>query len=155
MRATCPEHARYNVGCPHCYRARTEAAKLSLAPAPCSAACPVCKEAARWSNREEQDSAGPGSTIYAFLECPKCGLRSREVISYAVTRKALVASLEDCRALEIHSYTSSRLGVISLRSVRAAKQAEAVHDADRFDHDVRLGAVPSPAPTRAVSPGMN
>src|ERR1039458_3842316 len=37
MRATCPEHARYNLGCPHCWRARDAAAKLSLAPATGSA----------------------------------------------------------------------------------------------------------------------
>ena len=60
----------------------------------------------------------------------------------AVTRKALLISPQRCRTLEIHSYASGELGLIGLRADRAATQAEAVHDADRFGHDIRLGAVP-------------
>ena len=60
----------------------------------------------------------------------------------AVTRKALLISPQRSRTLEIRSYASGELGLIGLRADRAAKQAEAVHDADRFGHDIRLGAVP-------------
>jgi hypothetical protein len=54
---------------------------------PCSVACPVCKQAARWGYREEQDE--DTNTVYAYLECPACGLRSREVISLKPEREAL------------------------------------------------------------------
>jgi hypothetical protein len=73
----------------------------------------------------------------------------------AVTRNELLISLEDCRTLEIQSYASSELGLIGLQPVRASERVEAVHDACRFGHDVRLGAVAHQRQSRVSSAGMN
>lgn len=83
----CNNHYRYKVGCRPCYDARIEVAKAHSLHRTCSVACPVCQQAARWGYREEQDNEL--NTVYAYLECPKCGLRSREVISLKPEREAL------------------------------------------------------------------
>ena len=59
----------------------------------------------------------------------------------AVTRKAFLISPQRCRTLEsTHTHLASL--VYRPPSRPGCKQAEAVHDADRFGHDIRLGAVP-------------
>lgn len=56
---------------------------------PCSVACPVCGSAARWRHREQQDNEL--NTVYAYLECPGCGLRSREIVSLKPEHETLEA----------------------------------------------------------------
>jgi hypothetical protein len=41
--------------------------------------------------REEQDYDGPGNTIYAYMQCDVCGLRSREGIAFKDFKARLTA----------------------------------------------------------------
>ena len=60
-------------------------------PLSCSAVCPVCHTPAAQRTREEEHSDGPGCTYWAYMECPACGLRSREVIGWKEARDRLIA----------------------------------------------------------------
>ena len=53
--------------------------------------CPVCHTPAVQRTRTEQHDDGPGATYWAYMECPACGLRSREVIGWEDARAKLIA----------------------------------------------------------------
>lgn len=58
---------------------------------PGSAICPACRHHAKMKYREEQDIDGPGNTVFAFMECTACGLRSREGIAFKEFKARLLA----------------------------------------------------------------
>jgi hypothetical protein len=41
--------------------------------------------------REESDSDGPGNTVFAWMTCLTCGIRSREVIAFKEEKAELIA----------------------------------------------------------------
>jgi len=53
--------------------------------------CPLCGAPAIGRTRTDQDSNGPGSMVYFFMQCSddQCGIRSREVISFQENRATL------------------------------------------------------------------
>lgn len=59
-------------------------------PPTVSTVCPVCKSPAAMEERTDYDTDGPGSTTYAYMECSRCGIRSREGIGYRDFRKQLL-----------------------------------------------------------------
>ncbi len=84
----CNNHARYKVGCRPCYDARVTVAQAHSLQRLCSAVCPACKTKSEWRYREDFD-AETGSTTYAHICCPKCGVRSREVVNYQEHREEI------------------------------------------------------------------
>jgi C4-type Zn-finger protein len=74
--------------------------ELAATPGYPRLACPSCNCQVRWRNREEQDDFL--STVYAYLECTGCGMRSREVVSLKPQRSMIAKEWTDNKEISEH-----------------------------------------------------